>query len=293
LFRTRTAYLFSQSSYQTSNGGDSAFTGADPDYGALLTYYQSAVSSGSSSLQIIGPGGRVVRTMSGMRDQNGKRVANVPNGVGVNRLAWDLSSDAPVKWNGAPKWNRGPSSGPEVVPGTYTAHLSLGGREYSQTIEVKADPRAPWSERDYVARRAYLATLYGDFSSVDVDLNSLDAIQTQLADRRKAAGGNNALVKKIDAVQAALVKLRHVFTSNPQGGQDDDFLEDMLRERQQALMGSMSGSFQPPTAALISEGDVLHALFVTTDGAYHAFVGGDVASLNAALTSAKLTPIKS
>src|SRR4029077_12301320 len=129
-------------------------------------------------------------------------------------------------------------------------------------------------------------------SSVDVDLNSLDAIQTQLADRRKAADANSMLAAKLDAVQAALVKLRHEFTSNPQGGQDDDFLQDMLRERQQSLMGSMSGSFQPPTAALLSEGAVLHSLFISTDAAYHAFVSGDIGALNATLGSAKLTPIK-
>ncbi|HEY5093992.1 MAG TPA: hypothetical protein VII69_02620, partial [Candidatus Eremiobacteraceae bacterium] len=291
-FRARTAYLFSQSAFQTPNGGPSSFDGADPDYGALLTYYQSSVSSPAPSLQIVGPGDHVVRSIAGTHDQDGKHVPNLPNVVGVNRVAWDLTSDAPVRWNSAPKWNRGPGSGPEVVPGTYTAHLTIGGREYTQTIDVKADPRGSWSERDYNARRGYLSTLYGDFSGVDSDLNSLDALQTQLADRRKAAGGNRALAAKIDAVQTALVNLRREFTSNPQGDQDDDFLPDMLRERQQSLMGSMSGSFQPPTSALILEGATLHSLFVASDGTYHSFVSNDVASLNAALAAAKLAAIK-
>jgi len=291
-FRARTAYLFSQSSYQTPNGGPSSFQGSDPDYGALLTYYQSSASSPAPSLQIVGPGDHVVRTISGTHEQDGKHVPNLPNAVGVNRFAWDLTSDAPVRWNSTPKWNRGPGSGPEVVPGAYTAHLTLGGREYTQTVLVRADPRGSWSDRDYNARRAYLTTLYGDFSGVDSDLNSLDVIQTQLADRRKNAGGNNALEAKIDAAQTALLNIRRTFTSNPQGDQDDDFLPDMLRERQQSLMGSMSGSFQPPTAALMAEGATLHSQFIATDGTYRSFVSGDIASLNSALTSAKLAAIK-
>lgn len=291
-FRVRTAYLFSQGSYQTSNGGSSSFEGTDPDYGALLTYYQSSASSGAPSVQITGPGGRVVRTISGTHDQSGKRTPNVPNSAGVNRVAWDLTSDAPVLWNSAPKWNRGPSSGPEVVPGTYIARLTVGGREYSQTFDVKADPRSPWTEHDYNERRNFLSTLYGDFSSVDLDLNSLDAIQTQLADRRKAAASNGALVSQIDQAQKTLISVRAALTSDPQGDQDDDFLQDMVRERQQALMGSMSGSFQPPTAALLTEGQTLHSLFTRIDGDYHSFVGRDIASLNAAFTSAKLAPIK-
>jgi hypothetical protein len=291
-FRVRTAYLFAQSSYPTSNGGSSTFEGADPDYGALLTYYETSPSSGAPSVQITGPGGRLVRTLSGTHDVSGKRTSNVPNSAGVNRIAWDLSSDAPVSWNSAPKWNRGPSSGPEVVPGTYVARLTIGGREYSQTFDVKADPRSPWTEHDYNERRNFLTTLYGDFSSVDVDLNSLDAIQSQLADRRRAAAANSALVSQIDAAHATLVSLRAALTSNPQGDQDDDFLQDMVRERQQSLMGSMSGSFQPPTAALVTEGQTLHSLFIRIDSDYRSFVSRDLASLNAAISAAKLAPIK-
>ncbi|HKW44357.1 MAG TPA: hypothetical protein VJN22_01790 [Candidatus Eremiobacteraceae bacterium] len=291
-FRARTAYLFAQSSYEPTNGGSSAFEGADPDYGALLTYYQSAAAGASPAIQITGPGGRIVRTISGTHDQDGKHVPNVPNGAGVNRVAWDLTSDAPVKWNSAPKWNRGPSSGPEVIPGTYTARLTLGGREFTQAIDVKADPRAPWSQRDYVERRAFLNMLYGDFSAVDADLNSLDALQARLNDRRKASAGNAALAAKIDTVQTALLAVRAAFTSNPQGDQDDDFLQDMLRERLQSIMQSMSGSFQPPTAALSSEGAVLHALFIADDDAYKSFLRGDVGTLNSALVAAKLAPVK-
>jgi hypothetical protein len=178
------------------------------------------------------------------------------------------------------------------VPGTYTAHLTLGGREFTQTVDVKADPRASWSQHEYVERRAFLSTIYGDFSTVDADLNSLDAMQAQLTERRKAAGGNGALVSKIDVAQTALSNLRAAFTSNPQGDQDADFLQDMLRERLQAIMQSMSGSFQPPTAALLSEGATIHALFDSTEAAYRSFVSSDVASLNTELTAAKMAPIK-
>jgi hypothetical protein len=289
-FRVRDAYMFYTFAGQNESGGSSAFQGTDPDYGALLTYYQASASSGAPSVQIIGPGGRVVRTFSGTHDSDGKQVSNVPNAAGVNRIAWDLTSDAPVKWNSAPKWNRGPSQGPYVVPGTYEARLTLAGRTYSQSVVVKADPRAPWTHQELVANRAFAVTLYDDFSTVDSDLNALDSIEKQLTERRAAAASNAGLVARIDTVRASLDNLHKALSSNPQGDQDNDFITDNLRERQQSLMGLIS--FAPPTAAQLSELSVLHQLFLSTDQSYRSFIASDVAGLNGALSGAHLAPIK-
>jgi photosystem II stability/assembly factor-like uncharacterized protein len=289
-FRVRDAYMFYTFAGQTESGGSSAFQGTDPDYGALLTYYQSTASSGAPSLQIMGPGGRVVRTISGTHDSDGKQVPNVPNAAGVNRIAWDLTSDPPVRWSGAPRWNRGPGQGPYVVPGMYEARLTLGGKTYSQSVVVKADPRAPWTHQELVANRAFAVALYDDFSAVDSDLNSLDSIEKQLTGRRAAAAANASLVARIDTVRTSLDNLRKSLSSNPQGDQDNDFITDSLRERQQSLMGLIS--FAPPTAAQLSELSVLHQLFLSTDQSYHSFMTNDVGGLNAALGGAHLGQVK-
>ncbi len=289
-FRVRDAYMYYTFAGQIESGGSSAFQGSNPAYGAILTYYQSSPSSGVPSVQIIGPGERAVRTISGTHDADGKQVSNVPNAAGVNRIAWDLTSDAPVKWNSAPKWNRGPDQGPYVVPGSYEARLTLGGRNYSQTIVVKADPRSQWTRQEQVDQRNFATNVFDDFSAVDTDLNGLDAIEAQLADRSRAAESNGALLSHIASVRASLDTLRRSFTSNPQGDQDDDFLPDMLRERLQAMMGVIN--FAPPTAAQLTEMAVVQQQFNSTDGAYRSFLASDVAGLNTSLASARLAPVK-
>ncbi|HET7188757.1 MAG TPA: hypothetical protein VFI52_11405 [Gemmatimonadaceae bacterium] len=35
----------------------------------------------------------------------------------------------------------GPRGGAELLTGTFTARLNVGGRSYTQTFEVKTDPR--------------------------------------------------------------------------------------------------------------------------------------------------------
>jgi hypothetical protein len=53
---------------------------------------------------------------------------------GANRLIWDLRLDA--------------ADGPLVAPGSYKVQLKTGGKTFTQTLEVKADPRSTANATD-------------------------------------------------------------------------------------------------------------------------------------------------
>jgi len=298
LFPPRTAFRwFQQSPEQTQNGGAAQanyFSGDNPDYGALITFYQSSKSKNAPSADIVAAGGRVVRHIAGTHEVNGARKPYITNFAGINRFAWDLAEDGPAKWTAAPKWNRGPDTGVEAVPGTYTVRLHLGGRTLTRRVKVAPDPREGWTQAQVIQRHNFLAELYGELGRIDEALNHLDALRKQLGDREKAAGGNAALAKDVGAALDRGQGIESELSSNPQNFEDAFTFTapDKLRERLQGVIGQIGGSFQPPFAPDEEQAAEVRGIFDRVMSAYSAFVNTDIAKLNAELSAAKLKPVR-
>ena len=194
------------------------FSGSNPDYGALLSYYLPSAAAHDAVVEIVDAHGRVVRRMTG------------PAKAGVNRAAWDLAEDDPVPWKRAREWNQGPKSGPEAVPGTYDVRVVVPGASLSQQVSVVADPRASWSYAQYVTRRDFLRGLCGELSQIDVILNRLDAESS----------------KATPAQREHIASLEGIFTSDPRNSEDDLLFGDRLRERIMTLIAVVGLSQGPP-----------------------------------------------
>jgi photosystem II stability/assembly factor-like uncharacterized protein len=220
------------------------FIGEDRPSGAILTYYL-AHPAHKVALEIRDARGRVVRHLTG---------AKFTRHAGINRAAWDLAEDGPIRWAGTFEQNRGPKEGAEAIPGTYTVRLIADGVTQEQPLLLKADPRDTASVEDARVRHDFLAELYGDLSRVDAMLNTIDA-------RRKHAAAAEASV--LDA-------FKHRLTLDQQN------IEDLktpprLRERLLDLSGRVaSTSFQTPTAAQQAEAVTLRAEFASLSTAYIA-----------------------
>lgn len=197
------------------------FVGDNPPYGAIASYYL-ARKPNSATIAILDPLGHPVRHLKG---------DDVPHDAGVNRTAWDLNEDGPVKWTGTFKENRGPDEGAEVVPASYTVQLTADGIVRSASVAVRADPRDP-DLATAQSRHSFLVALNGQLSAIDTMLNAIDS-------RLKTASGERA--KQLNA-------FKHRLTYDPRN------IEDLggpaqLREKVLDLLSRMSTSFQAPTAA--------------------------------------------
>ncbi|HXM18213.1 MAG TPA: hypothetical protein VN934_05320 [Candidatus Tumulicola sp.] len=296
LFQPRTTYWHWQWSPEETNDNkapDNQFAGSNPDVGVMLTYYLAKPAKQRPELDVVGPAGRLVRRLAGTHDVDDKPKPYLTNHAGLNRLTWDLLENAPVKWMGAAKTYRGPDGGAEAVPGTYTLQLKADGRNYSRTVEVKPDPRAPWTAADYQARHDFLTTLFSQYSRLNVALNSLDAIRRQARERSKSAGAgspgvaaqSDALIKRADGIQALI-------TSNPQNDEDSILYADKVRERIKGLIDQLGESLGPPTAAQREQYDEVQPEMTAALSAYNNFVAQDLAAYNRGLADVKLTPIK-
>ncbi|MFY9720309.1 MAG: hypothetical protein WAK16_11785, partial [Candidatus Cybelea sp.] len=168
--------------------------------------------------------------------------------AGVRRAAWDLAETPPVPWESARDWNAG-GNGAAVVPGRYEIVLHAGPRSIAQPLEVLPDPRARWTQADYVARYSFVKELNDELSAIDVALNRLDRLSTSEA-----------------------VAAERVFTSGVVNSEDDQLMPDRLRERLTTLQGVIALSQGPPTPAQEREATAIAAQYETAMHSYRAFL---------------------
>jgi photosystem II stability/assembly factor-like uncharacterized protein len=80
-------------------------------------------------LQVFGADGALVQEMTG------------PSGKGIHRVVWDLRYQFKVPPPADEEGWFGTLRAPYVLPGEYTVKLMANGREVSQKVQVRADPR--------------------------------------------------------------------------------------------------------------------------------------------------------
>jgi hypothetical protein len=209
--------------------------GDDPPDGAIITIYQPRAGTRAPSVAIVDARGRTVRSIP------------LENVAGLQRVSWPLCAAPPTPWTSAPKWNRGEDCGAFATPGTYRVLAHIDGRTLSQPLVVAGMPQARYAAADYRARHDLQARMFAVYDGIDRELNALDAM------RRKAAS-HSALRARIDALERRLA-------AGMQNDQDDDFLEDMLRERVQGFLSSIRGSYARPTAAQYAEAAAIEARY--------------------------------
>lgn len=291
LFPIRTAYEYHEHSNLEELYTD--YAAPNPPNGAIVTFYQAAPQKSAPQVQILDAAGRVVRTIAGTHKVNGREIPYVTNDQGLNRVVWDFREDGPVRWMGAAREEyQGPREGALLPPGTYSARLTLNGRLFTQTFEVKPDPRFTLTQADYEAIYEFQHKYFGEFSNVDSALNALDALKKDLdaaaaAVRRRGTGAAMQASQKLQAVAAARDSVFNRLTANFRNDEDSIMRPGQLREDLEGLT-FVSGS--PPTPALLQYAATVDQRYRDILGQYDA-LAGQVQALNAALSAAGVKPV--
>ena len=298
LFQPRTAYSFwqwSREDTQDNLAPANTFAGDIPDVGVMINYYLDKPAAARPTIEIRDANGHLVRRLAGTHLVSDAPEYYVTNKAGINRITWDLTETGPVKRLSAPAKFQGSDDGPTVVPGTYSITLHVAGHVYERSAKVLPDPRAPWTQADYVARHDFEAALDAELSQIDTALNSLDTIRRQISARLKplrAATPQPAIVAQGDALVQQATALVDEMTSNPRNDEDSVLYPDKVRERIETLLGNFSESQQPPFASHRQQADEIHADVQRVLIEYEAFMEKDVAPFDAALRAAGMQPLK-
>ncbi len=244
-------------------------------------------------------------------DASGKLVRKLtgPAKAGINRVWWDLAADASksVKMRTAPEdapevrvGGDGTRASPDIAPvsllvppGTYTVHVTLAGREYTQPLEVLKDPNSTGTMQDIAQQQPLLTSLRDDLDGVVDMVNRLELVRAQLQSLQRtlaadsaagaAAGGTNAdlrasadsLDRKLAAVEAELTQLKQTGR-----GQDVIRWPMMLGAQLGYLANDVGSSDFSPTTQQREVARVLHTHLLSVSGRYQQAIRGDVAAFN-------------
>jgi hypothetical protein len=163
-----------------------------------------------------------------------------------------------------------------VVPGTYTATLGVNGQTLARTITVKPDPRARWTQADYVARHAFLAGLYAEVDQIDAALNRLDVVRGTLARRINLLESTHAPAAQLQSAKMLAHQAQIVYaelTSNPRNSEDNQWRADKLRERILILIDVYDLLSQgPPSQAHKREAAEIRPIYDTAMSHYRRFI---------------------
>ena len=233
--------------------------GDDPPAGAIIDYCFKAAPKDEVKLEVLDSNGKRVRALSSKEKKEDeqppewpdqvKEVTTIPAGAGMNRYAWNLRWENPVKIPGAFYTGTGPR-GPLALPGKYTVKLTVGNQTQSQPLEIVVDPRIK--------------------SLNEADLQKQFALEMQIRDANTEL---HQAVNQIRELRAELKRLRTRFEDDPKlkqvTEQADALDKKMTPVEEELIQVNMKGS-----EANLAFPDMLNELF---DGFTSSVESGDSA----------------
>ena len=228
----------------------------------------------------------------------------LPTTAGMHRVAWDLRYPDPpalnfgysgnmldyreytLSWHALPGLTpRSTLVGPMVLPGTYTASLTVNGRTYSQPITVVQDLRVPVSAEGLSAQFQLQQRMVAGIAATYHAFNYVQALRTALGTRTKESAGNAAAAQIATAVQTLDSALAPLI--NGPGG-----FGIAHRDLARRLNDQLVADAEPTVSVLAGVDGPCRAIDTALDG-LRRLQSTNVAELNTSLSRAGLAPLPS
>jgi hypothetical protein len=140
--------------------------------------------------------------------------------AGVQRFSWDLQSQPVVTFQGMVLWGA-TQAGPMVLPGTYSARLTVDGRSQSQTFVVKKHPWHSATDADLQAQWDLATQIRDKVNEANNAILNLRRIKLALADRLNKTTNADAKVlaelleKELTAVEEDVYQVKNQSNQDP------------------------------------------------------------------------------
>jgi photosystem II stability/assembly factor-like uncharacterized protein len=257
--------------------GDGEFTGEVPQEAASIVYYlKKRHIVGDLKLEITDAQGTLITTLPG-----GKR-------RGLNRVAWPMRLPPP-KFPPATQLVGFALSGPRVPAGPYNVKMIKGKDTYTTQVTLVHDPRSRYSDEERKAQEEMGMKLYGMLAKMTQVVETITDVRDQAAARAAGLPANDALRRRLEALQAAMEGQRRALVSVKEGEVVSG--EEKLREELGALYGGVILYEGRPTASQITRMETLGKDLADARAKFEAAIARDLPPLNKELPGRKLEPI--
>ena len=230
--------------------GERSYSAPNPPFGATLTYFvrDSLPRGRTLSLAIFDSTGRRIRDLT------------VNSKQGLHRATWDLRLGPPY-FNPRAQGSRGQPTGAFVLPGRYTARLTLGGRDSiaAMTMEtpviVRADPMITLSPAEYQELHATRLRAADQQARVQAVVRSAESLKEQMTEVKNALqnrAGTDSLSRQVTAIEtevdSILVRVRGRQGPAAQGDADDRTrFRPSIQQRVNSVANQIGDVTSPPT----------------------------------------------
>ena len=243
LFEPRPAMRYRMRFTRYGMGG-SVFKGANPPYGALLTYYLKNKLDDKAALKI---------EVYDAKGEKVRQLEKLPREAGLQRVAWDLRGE-PAALRKPPTENElafgGGPRGVDVLPGLYTVKLTAGERTVEAKLEVRLDPSLGVSGADLGSRHEMGKKLRDMLDEGNKVVKVLDNLKEQMDQAEKTAKtllpeDGKAVSELLDAYRKELAKALEKLARPP----DSSRLEEgpLVMEKLAELYANVEGVNAAPT----------------------------------------------
>ena len=200
--------------------------GQNPPDGVVVTYCLRQTPDSEVTLTFLESDGREVKRFSSETteeetDSDTLREPRVSVKAGMNRFVWNMHyPDAhKVPGDGTTK---GSLIGPIAKPGTYLVRLSAEGQTYTQSFEIRKDPRIDATQEDLNAQFALLTRIRDRLSETHDTINELRSVRRQVDEWVMRATDHPAAQMVSDRAEAVTEKLNAIEeqiiqTKSPEG----------------------------------------------------------------------------
>ncbi len=298
LFPASTGYLFHHNNYSGHENSTALYTVGNAPEGVQFSYYLRHSPSKSDSdaqpvtIRILGPAHRALDT-----------ITQRPR-AGINETLWDLRYRHPTRLDFVSYGRANKLRGPYVLPGSYQAVATYGGKSHTETVVVRADPRLSIPATQFSDQQKTALVLWKSITKVNATLNALHAVREALHNRTQelssatfsARHQAHAAVTQLAAAYDRLGALeRMVFNPKIQHNVPEDDIHYLAKPRQKLieLYGLVLRRYgQAPNEALLAEIHSVREKLRLFMSAYKRFLSTTLPALNLRLKRLHQPPVQ-